>query len=134
LLYPVGWVRSEEVAVEVLRYSTSEPGGPTRSAVLYRDAGVYRVRSERGSRSEERTAGRAIRDSEVEQMLERLGGIRLCVAPATPAVDYTDPTTYELRFWSGECGFALRWLEELPSDWAALRDVLTWLKDRTPET
>jgi hypothetical protein len=121
------------VAVEVLRYSTTEPGGPTRSTVLYRDAGVYRVRAERGSRPEERTAGRAVRESEVEQMLERLGGVRLGAAPHAAAVDYTDPTTYELRFWSGGCGFAVRWLEQLPSDWAPLREFLTWLEDRTPE-
>ncbi len=118
--------------MEVLRYSTREPGGQAMSAVLYRDAGVYRVRAERGGDPEERTAGRAVRESEVEQMLERLGEMRVCVAPQAPAVDCTDPTTHELRFWSGGCGFALRWLEELPSDWAPLREVVTWLEDRNP--
>ncbi len=118
--------------MEVLRYSTREPGGPAVSAVLYRDAGVYRVRAEGGGHPEARTAGRAVRESEVEQMLERLGGIRVCIAPQAPAVDCTDPTTHELRFWSGECGFALRWLEELPPDWAPLHEVVTWLEERNP--
>ncbi len=118
--------------MEVLRYSTSEPDGTTTSAVLYRDAGVYRVRTEHGTRPEQRTAGRAVRDADVEQVLERLGGIRLCLAPHGGDIDYTDPTTHELRLWSGACGFAVRWVEELPSEWAALGDVLAWLEERSP--
>jgi hypothetical protein len=49
-----------------------------------------------------------------------------------PAVDYTDPTTHELRFWSGAYGVAVRWLEQLPSEWAPLAEVLARLEGWTP--
>jgi tRNA-binding protein len=44
----------------------------------------------------------------------------------------TDPTAHEPRFRSRGSGFDVGWLEQLPSEWAALGELLAWLEDRAP--
>lgn len=60
--------------------------------MLYRDAGVERLRVERENAPDDRTADHAIGESEVQRVLQELGDVRLCLVPDGSAVDYTDGT------------------------------------------